>query len=96
MRWKHLIHQIYLWKRLTKDNKRTYNLFLCVLVGTEKVDSLHVSKVDIMSQKKDKEELAHILLFTVAIQSLVTCQYISKKKRISRFVLQLLVRAHFK
>lgn len=37
-----------------------------------------MSKVDIMSQEKDEEELAHILLFTVAIQSLVT--YPRKRK----------------
>lgn len=42
-------------------------MFLCVLVGAEKVDSLHVSKVDIMAQKKDKEKLADILFFTVAV-----------------------------
>lgn len=77
---------------------QTYNLFLCILVGTEEVDSLHVSKVDIMSQKKDKEKLAHILLFTVTIQSLVTCPRKKKKKtRVSRLLLHLLsVRAHFK
>lgn len=60
----------YIW---IKDWQWTYNLFLCVLVGTEEVDSLHVSKVDIVAQKKDKEKLAHIFLFAVAIQSLVTC-----------------------
>ena len=47
--------------------RQTYNLFLCVLVGAEEVDGLHVSKVDIMAQQKDEEQLAHVLLFTVAI-----------------------------
>lgn len=54
------------------SHEHTYNLFLSVLVGAEEVDSLHVSKVNIMAQKKDEEQLANILLFTVTIQSLVT------------------------
>lgn len=50
----------------------TYNLFLRVLVGAEQVDSLHVSKVDVMAQKKDEEQLADILFLTVAVQSFVS------------------------
>lgn len=46
---------------------QTYNLFLCVLVGAEEVDGLHVSEVDIMAQEKDEKQLADILFFTVAI-----------------------------
>ena len=49
----------------------TYDLFLCVLVGAEQVDSLHVSKVDVMSQQEDEEQLADILLLTIAIQCLI-------------------------
>lgn len=56
----------------------TYDLLFSVLVGAEKVDSLHVSKVDVMSQEEDKEQLAHVLLFTVAIQSFVSCLYSQK------------------
>lgn len=47
--------------------RNTYNLFFSVFVGAKEVDSLHVSKVDIMAQKKDEEQLADILLFTVTI-----------------------------
>ena len=54
---------------ITRGN--TYNLFLCVLVGTEKVDSFHVSKVDVMAEQEDEEQLADILLLAVAIQGLV-------------------------
>lgn len=46
---------------------QTYNLFLCVLVGAEEVDSLHVTKINIMAQEKDEQQLADVLLFTVAI-----------------------------
>lgn len=45
----------------------TYDLFLGVLVGAEQVDGLHVSKVNIMAQKEDEEQLADILLLTVTI-----------------------------
>lgn len=53
----------------------TYNLFLCVFVGTQKVDCLHVTKVDVMAEQEDEEQLAHILLLTVAIQSLVPFKF---------------------
>lgn len=46
---------------------RTYYLLLGVLVGAQEVYGLHVSKINIVAQKKDEEELADILLFTVAV-----------------------------
>lgn len=49
----------------------TYNLFLRVLVGAEQVDSLHVSKVNVVSKQEDEEQLADIFLLAVAIESLV-------------------------
>ena len=49
----------------------TYNLLFCVLVRTEQVDSLHVSEVNVVAEKKDEQQLAHVLLLLVAIQSLV-------------------------
>lgn len=52
---------------IDKLRGQTYNLFLCVFVWTEEVDSLHVSEVDIMAQKKDEEKFADILFFTVTI-----------------------------
>jgi hypothetical protein len=42
-------------------------LFLCVLVGAEQVDCLHVAKVDVMAKKEYEKQLAHIFLLTVAI-----------------------------
>lgn len=50
----------------------TYNLFLCVLVGAEQVHSLHVAKVNVMAQQEDEEQLTHILLLAVSIQSLIS------------------------
>ena len=56
----------------TEHNQwRTYNLFLCVLVGAQQVDCLHVSKVDVMAEQEDEEQLADVLLLAVAIQGLV-------------------------
>lgn len=49
----------------------TYNLLLCVLVGTEQVDGFHVSKVDVMAKQEDEEQLAYIFLLAVAVQGLV-------------------------
>lgn len=48
-------------------SEQTYYLFLCVLIRAEEVDSLHVSKIDVMAQKKDEKQLADVLFFTVAI-----------------------------
>lgn len=50
----------------------TYNLLLSVLVGAEQVHSLHMAEVDVMAQEKDEEQLTHVLLLTVSIQSLVS------------------------
>ena len=60
---------------------RTHNLLLCVFVGAEQVNSFHVAKVNVMSQEEDKEQLADILLLTVAIQSLVSCSGHSHTQR---------------
>ena len=45
----------------------THYLFLCVFVGAEEVDGLHVSEVDVMAQEEDEEQLADILFFAVAV-----------------------------
>ena len=66
------------------QTQHTYNLFLCVLVGAEQVNSFHVSEVDVMAQQEDEEELADILLLTVAIQSLVYCSRHSHTQRTIR------------
>ena len=50
-----------------------HNLLLGVLVGAEQVDCLHVAEVDVMSQEEDEEQLTHVLLLAVAVQSLVSC-----------------------
>lgn len=57
-----------------------------------------MSKVDVVSQKKDKEKLAHILLFTVAIQSLVTCPHKRGGREVTllRDLISVPVRTHFK
>ena len=49
----------------------SYNLLLSVLVGAEEIHCLHVSKVNIMTQQENEEELTHILLLLVAVQCLV-------------------------
>lgn len=51
-----------------------YNLLFGVLVGAEQVDRLHMSEIDVMTQKKDEQQLADILLLAVAIQSFVTLE----------------------
>lgn len=53
---------------------RTYYLFFCVLVGAQQVDCLHVAKVDVMAKQENEEQLAHILLLAVSIQSLVALE----------------------
>lgn len=53
----------------------THNLLLCVLIGAEQIDSLHVAKVDVMAQQKDEQQFADILLLAVAIQRLVTFEF---------------------
>lgn len=45
----------------------THYLLFCVLVGAEQVDSLHVSKVDVMAQEEDEEQLADVFFLTVTI-----------------------------
>lgn len=50
----------------------THNLLFRVSVWAQKIHSFHVSKVNVMTKEKDEEQLADILLFTVAIKSLVT------------------------
>ena len=52
------IHASHPWKFLIislSDVWSTYNLFLCVLVGAEQIDGLHVTKVDIVSEEEDKQ-----------------------------------------
>lgn len=55
-------------------HRQSYNLFLRVLVGAQQVDGLHVSKVDVMAQQEDEEQLADVLLLAVAVQSLVALE----------------------
>lgn len=50
----------------------THNLLLRVSVGAQQVHGLHVPKVNVVAQEEDEEQLADVLLFTVAIKSLVT------------------------
>lgn len=51
-----------------------YYLLLGVLIGAQEVDSLHVSEINIVAQKEDEQQLADVLLFTVAIECLVPCK----------------------
>lgn len=48
-----------------------YNLFFRVFIRRQQIDRLHVSKVDIMTQEEDEQELAHIFLLLIAVQGLV-------------------------
>lgn len=50
----------------------THDLLLRVSVGAQQVHGLHVPKVNVVAQEEDEEQLADVLLFTVAIKSLVT------------------------
>jgi len=50
----------------------TYNLFLGILVGAEKVDGLHVTKVDVMSQQEDEQQFTYVFLLLITIQRLIT------------------------
>lgn len=45
----------------------TYDLLLCVFVRAEEIDCLHMAEVDIVSEQKDKQQLAHILLLLVSV-----------------------------
>lgn len=54
--------------------RRSYDLFLGVLVGAEQVDGLHVSEVDVVAQQENEEQLADVLLLAVAVQRLVALE----------------------
>ena len=50
----------------------TYNLFLCVLVRGQEVDCLYLTKVNVVTEEEDEEELAHIFLLLISIECLVS------------------------
>ena len=50
----------------------TYNLFLCVLVRRQQVDCLYLTKVNVVTEEEDEEELAHIFLLLISIECLVS------------------------
>ena len=47
-------------------------MFLSVLVGCEQVYCFHMTKINIMAQQENEEQLAHIFLLLISIQGLVT------------------------
>ena len=49
----------------------THNLLLGVLVGGQQVDCLDLAEVDVVTEQEYKQQLAHIFLLLVTIQSLV-------------------------
>ena len=49
----------------------THNLLLGVLVGGQQVDCLDLAEVDVVAEQEYKQQLAHIFLLLVTIQSLV-------------------------
>lgn len=53
----------------------TYNLLFCIFVGTQQIDGLHVSEVNVMAKQEDKEQLADIFLLAVAIESFVPFEF---------------------
>ena len=53
----------------------TYNLFLCVLVRGQEVDCLYLTKVNVVTEEEDEEELAHIFLLLISIECLVSLQH---------------------
>ena len=53
---------------------RTYNLLLCVLVGRQEIDSLHVAKVNVVTKKEDEKQLADVLFLLVPIEGLVALE----------------------
>lgn len=50
-------------------------MLLRVLVGRQKVDGLHVPKVNVMAEEKDKEQLADVFLLLIAIKGLVSFKF---------------------
>lgn len=50
----------------------THYLFFGVFVGREQINRLHMSKINIMPQKENKQQLAHVFLLLVTIQSFIT------------------------
>lgn len=55
----------------------TYNLLLRVFVGRQQINSFHVTKINVVSEKEDEEQFTDILLFLVSIQSLVSLKFVS-------------------
>jgi hypothetical protein len=64
---RHTLHYLGQGEKQKQQKTTTYNLFLCVFVGAEQINGLHVAKVDVMTQQENKEQFAHILLLLVAI-----------------------------
>lgn len=55
----------------------TYNLLLRIFVGGQQVNSFHVTKINVMSEKEDEEQFTDILLFLISIQSLIPLKLVS-------------------
>ena len=51
-----------------QGNSQVSNLLLTILIRTDQIDSLKMSKVDIPSEYVDVQQFAHILLLVVPVQ----------------------------
>ena len=49
------------------DRLETYNLFFCVLIRGEEVDSLDLPEVNVMAEEENEKKLANIFLLLVSI-----------------------------
>ena len=59
--------EIIIKMHLQNSGFNTYDLFLCVLVGREKIYGFHMTKVNIVSQEENKQQLANVFFLLVAI-----------------------------
>ena len=64
-------------------DKLSYNLFLREACAGEQVDCFLVSKVNIIAKEKDEQQLTHILLLLIAIQTIIwrECEYVTCEGR---------------
>ena len=46
-----------------------------VFVGDEQVDGFFVAEIDVVPEQEDEEQLAHVLLLLVAVESLVAFEF---------------------
>ena len=60
------------YKGSTEHQSETYNLFLCVFVGAEQINGLHVTEVNVVAQQENEQQFADIFLLLVAVQRFVT------------------------